>query len=52
MRPLIDDSRLLERVKHATVREDISNQNHTRRTTTSNVQEVPPQTLRTNQENK
>ena len=52
MRPLIDESRLLERVKHATIREDIPNQNHTRRTTTSNVQEVPPQTLRTNQENK
>ena len=38
MRPLIDESRLLERVKHATIREDIPNQNHTRRATTNIVQ--------------
>lgn len=32
MRPLIDDTRLLERVKQATTKEDLTNQNQTRTT--------------------
>ena len=52
MRPLIGYTSLLERVKKVTTKEDITNQNQTRWTTTSNDQEVLPENLNINQENK
>ena len=52
MRPLMDDTILLERVKQATAKEDIINQNQIRRITTKNNQEVLPESLNINQENK
>ena len=35
MRPLIDDTRLLEKIKQATTKEDLTNQNQTGRTTST-----------------
>ena len=52
MRPLMDGTTLLERVKQATTKEDIINQNQIRRITTKNNQEVLPESLNINQENK
>ena len=52
MRPLIDDTILLEGLKQATTNEEITNQNETRRATTNNNQEVLPKSLNINQGNK
>ena len=52
MRPLIDDTILLEEVKQATTNEEITNQNETRRATTNNDQEVLPESLKISQGNK
>ena len=52
MRPLIDDTILLEGLKQATTNEEITNQNETRRATTNNNQEVLPESLNINQGNK
>ena len=53
MRPLIDDTRLLEKIKQATTKEeDLTNENQTGRTNINNNHEVLPESLNINQENK
>ena len=52
MKPLIDDTRLLEKIKQATTKEDLTNQNQTGRTNINNNHEVLPESLNINQQNK